>query len=167
MSQFPIELIVFSAFSISAIVFSLLVVEHKSLVYSALSLAFLGISNAALFALLGFDYIALFQISVYVGAAVMFILFSATLFREIPPTEVPMRAAAIGIAILVIAAIAAIFLPYNEVVLSPVSIPWDKEGGLARTLVQSYWFPFLVVALALITTLIEGITLARREEVVE
>ena len=78
----------FSSLAIALIVFAVLVVGQKSLIYSAMSLGLLGMANAGLFAFLGYTLIAVFHLVVYIGAAVIFIMFSVTMFREVPDIEV-------------------------------------------------------------------------------
>lgn len=80
MSQLIEALILLS--SSMAIAMSLLVVKTRSLVYSATFLAFLGLSNAALFALLGYGFVAIIHVFVYVGAAVMFIIMAVSMMKE-------------------------------------------------------------------------------------
>ncbi|MFQ6130346.1 MAG: NADH-quinone oxidoreductase subunit J [Candidatus Hadarchaeaceae archaeon] len=155
-----IDIIVFSILGTLAIAFSVLVVEHDSLVYGAISLGFLGIVNAALFALIGFTFIALFHLAVYVGAGVIFILFSVTMFRRAPSVEVRAKRIALVIVPLIAISLAAIFWPYWNISVVAQSISYRE---LSKIFTKDYWFPFLVTAIALVTTLIEGITLARRE----
>ncbi|MEM3869919.1 MAG: NADH-quinone oxidoreductase subunit J, partial [Candidatus Korarchaeum sp.] len=72
----PMDLnpLIFLISAMLALISSLLVVFHRSIVYSAFFLSMVGIANALLFSLLGFPIIALFHLIVYVGAAVTFIL---------------------------------------------------------------------------------------------
>lgn len=155
-----IDLIVFSMLGTLTIAFSILVVEHDSLVYGAVSLGFLGIVNAAMFSLLGFTFIALFHLTVYVGAGVIFILFSVTMFRGAPTVEPKVKMVALAIVPLMAISLAVIFWSYSSI---PVAADGLSYTELSRTFTEQYWFPFLVTAVALVTTLIEGITLARKE----
>lgn len=155
-----IDIIVFAILGTLAIAFSLLVVEHRSLVYGAISLGFLGIVNAALFALIGFTFIALFHLAVYVGAGVIFILFSVTMFRRAPTVEIRVKRIALVIVTLIAISLAAIFWSYSNISVVAQSISYRE---LSKVFTRDYWFPFLVTAIALVTTLIEGITLARKE----
>jgi NADH-quinone oxidoreductase subunit J len=155
-----LDLIIFSLLGTIAIALSVLVVEHRSLVYGIISLGFLGIVNAALFALLGYTFIALFHIAVYVGAGVIFILFSVTMFRKAAVVEPGARKVTMVVIPLIVVALAAIFWSYSEVPVTALSISYRE---FSEVFTENYWFPFLVLALALVTTLIEGITLARKE----
>ncbi|MFQ5987961.1 MAG: NADH-quinone oxidoreductase subunit J, partial [Dehalococcoidia bacterium] len=131
-----IDIIVFSILGTLAIAFSLLVVEHRSLVYGAISLGFLGIVNAALFALIGFTFIALFHLAVYVGAGVIFILFSVTMFRMAPTVEIRVKRIALVIVPLIAISLAAIFWSYSNisVVAQPISY---RE--LSTVFTRDYW----------------------------
>ena len=153
--------VLFIILAAASVASAILVVEHKSLTYSATFLALLGLSNAALFVLLGFTFIAVFFVSVYVGAAVTFILFSVTMFEEAPKVETPVRIIAFVSVALVAALLAAGFsLHFTGVAqLSPASF---RE--LAALLTEKYGFALIIAALTLITTLIEAITIARKEE---
>lgn len=154
------SILAFLALAITAILSSLLVVLHKSLVYSAFFLGVLGMVNAALFALLGFTFIALFHVAVYIGAAVTFILFSVTMFEEAPSVERPIRIVAAFTVLAVFLLLATIFGLYLGKSFQPAYVSYRD---LAESLTQKYWFALIVAALTLVTTLIEAITLARRE----
>jgi NADH-quinone oxidoreductase subunit J len=144
-----------------AVVSAILVVEHKSLTYSAVFLAILGIANAALFVLLGFGFLSLFFISVYVGAAVTFILFSVTMFDEAPKVETPVRIIAL-ISVVLVAVLLG--LGFGLHLTGGVAPSYNSFRDLSSLLTEKYGFALVIAALTLITTLIEGITIARREE---
>ena len=82
-----VMIISFSVLALALTVFAASVIWQKSHVYSALSLGLLGMANAGLFAFLGYTVIAVFHLAVYIGAVVIFILFSVTMFRKIPDIE--------------------------------------------------------------------------------
>lgn len=157
------ELILIGSFSLlaaSLVVFAILVVKAKSLVYAALSLGFLGMANAGIFVLLGYLFIALFHLAVYIGAAVIFILFSATLFKEVPDVELPTKVLAIIVIPLIVLVLIFVYLPFNNI---EFVMRYFTYKGLSTLFVEKYWFPLIVTALALVTTLIEAVTLARKE----
>ncbi len=152
--------IVFFIASIGALISALLVVEHKSIVYASFFLALLGTSNATLFVLLGYPIVSIFHLAVYVGAAVTFILFSVVLLKEAPLVEPVARGIAIIAALEVLLLFSVGFRPLlkSEPINGVVSL-----GDISSLLVDKYSFALLVAALALATTMIEAITLARRE----
>ncbi len=150
--------ITFLLSSILSVVAALFVVYHRSIVYSAFFLSMLGVGNAILFTLLGFPIIALFHLSVYVGAAVTFILFSVVMLKEAPSVEPPTKALAV-ISVVVLAII--LIKAFSSFSAEPTFFLSYRE--LTSLLVTKYWFALIVAAIALVTTLIEAITLARRE----
>lgn len=157
------ELILSTSFlilAIALIAFAASVVGHRSLVYSALSLGLLGMANAGLFALLGYAFIAVFHLAVYIGAAVIFILFSVTMFKEIPDIEVSTKILTIITVPLISLMLVYIYAPYLNVTFKSQYIVYKE---ISLLFVSKYWFPLVVTGLALVTTLIEGITLARME----
>jgi NADH-quinone oxidoreductase subunit J len=157
------EIFLFSLFlvlAIALVVFALLVVKQKSLVYSALSLGLLGMVNAGIFAMLGYTFIALFHLAVYIGAAVIFILFAVTMFREAPEIELSTKILALIAIPLIALALIYIYLPFSDI---SFTTKYFTYRGLSLLFIEKYSFPLIVTALALVTTLIEAITLARKE----
>ncbi|MEM2542464.1 MAG: NADH-quinone oxidoreductase subunit J [Candidatus Korarchaeum sp.] len=156
----PMDLnpLIFLISAMLALISSLLVVFHRSIVYSAFFLSMVGIANALLFSLLGFPIIALFHLIVYVGAAVTFILFSLVMMREVPTVEPGLKVAALSSLVLAI-------LVHSRIFLSVSAQPsfYLEYRELTSILVERYWFALIVASFALVTTLIEAITLARRE----
>ncbi|HKZ88228.1 MAG TPA: NADH-quinone oxidoreductase subunit J [Candidatus Bathyarchaeia archaeon] len=153
--------ILFIVMAAVAVISAILVVEHKSLVYSALFLGILGMANAALFTLLGFNFIALFFVSVYIGAAVTFILFSVSMFEEAPAVERPVRIITLISVIVAAVVLAGVFALYFTGGIQPSYISYRV---LASLLTEKYGFALIIAALTLVTTLIEAITIARKEE---
>lgn len=153
--------ILFLLLAALAVISAIMVVKHKSLVYSAFFLGILGIANAMLFTLVGFNFIALFFLSVYIGAAVTFILFSVSMFEEAPTVERPVRIITIASVVVAGIVIGGVFaLNFT----GGVQTSYISYRELASLLAEKYWFALLVAALTLVTTLIEAITIARSEE---
>ena len=155
-----IDLIVFVVATLAVLISSYMVIKHKSLIYAAFFLSVLGMSNAMFFALLGYPFIALFHVAVYVGAAVTFIMFSITMFSEVGPVEIRAGYLALISSALLALALAVIFYTSWNTPLKIVPVSYVEMAGY---FLRSYWFPILIATLALVTTLIEAITLARRE----
>ncbi len=74
--------IVFPIIAVLTIISSIMVVQSKKLVHSALYLAGTLIGTAGLFILLEAEFIAWVQVLVYVGAVVTLILFTIMLTRK-------------------------------------------------------------------------------------
>ena len=150
--------VVFILSSLMSVVAAALVVWHKSIVYSAFFLSILGVGNAILFVMLGFPIIALFHLAVYVGAAVTFILFSVVMLKEAPVVELPTKTLAVIAAVV----LALLLIKVFSVFTAEPSF-FLNYRDLTTLLVTKYWFALIIAAIALVTTLIEAITLARRE----
>ena len=158
---FDFGILLFIGLAVLAVVSAILVVQHKSLVYSALFLGILGMANAALFTLLGFNFLALFFISVYIGAAVTFIIFSVSMFDEAPSVERPVRIVAIISVVVAAVIIGGVFAMSFT---GGIQTSYVSYKELASLLTEKYGFALLIAALTLVTTLIEAITIARKEE---
>ncbi len=154
-----LEMLIFLAASILGLVSAALAILHKSLTYAAFFLAMLGISNSILMSLLGFTVLAVFHIAVYVGAAVIFILFSVTLLKEPPPPTPSMRMLALTASAVLIFCLLFIFKGLNVQAFGNVSYK-----SLSALLISKYKFALIITTLTLVTTLIEALTLAMRGE---
>lgn len=153
-----VEGLIFTLAAALTIASAALVVSAKSLVYSAFFLALVGAGNAVFMAMLGFPVISLFQLSVYVGAAVTFILFSITMFRK--PVRIEPTAGILALDAAVLAT-AGLLYAFQSVTGTPVSVGFKEISSL---LIGKYRFALIIASLALVTTLIEAITLAMRGE---
>ena len=152
----------FSAFSIAS---ALYIVRQKVVFYSAVALAFLGFSVAALIALLSpqaYGIYSVFHLLLYVGATVTFLAITLVLFRGIEAKPQATPGVVSGIVIAVLVGLATVFLlsPYLSGSFTPPK-PLDLTA-LANELLEQYWFPIVVLIVGLLTTVIEAIALARR-----
>jgi len=68
--------------AVTSIIFAYLTVTYKSLVYSSIFLAFVGLVNAAFFMILGYPLLAFVQLIIYVGSGVLFIIISISMLKE-------------------------------------------------------------------------------------
>ena len=80
-----VQQLLFAYFAFATVLFSLLVVTRKNPVHSALSLAVVFISLAALYIMLNAPFIAAAQVMVYAGAILILFLFVIMLLS--PETE--------------------------------------------------------------------------------
>ncbi|BDB97222.1 NADH-quinone oxidoreductase subunit J family protein [Saccharolobus caldissimus] len=159
-----VQLILFTFFGIMAIAFAIYIVRAKNVFYGAVSLAFLGVSIAALIALeapLTYGIYSVFHILLYVGATVTFLAVSLVMFKDL---EVKIPKGSIGI--LAGGAVSVLFLITVYISLSQVTVTSLKPINftiLADNILETYWFPLIILIIALLTTLIEAISLARRD----
>ena len=161
--------IAFLALSGLVVVSAILALEAKELIYGAIWLAFSLIGVAGLFILLGAEYVAMFQIAVYVGAVVVLILFTIMLVQRergrIVEEEEPGR---LGRAGALIAGLVALVVAGAVVFLAPVS-PETPEfyrvslRELGRSLASSYSGALVILGLLIGATIVGALTLAKVE----
>lgn len=156
-------LILFLFFSIISISSAIFIVSSKNLFYAAISLAFLGVSIAVLIALISFQYslYSVFHLLLYVGATVVFLSISLVMFKGLEVRQINTAWAPI------VAGVSAVLI-FIAVVLSLSGVQLGQVGEinlqtLSSIILEKYWFPAVVLVIGLLTTLIEAITLARRD----
>jgi len=159
--------VAFVALSVLIIGSAIFALEAKELIYGAVGLAFSLIGVAGLFILLGAEYVAMFQVSVYVGAVVVLILFTIMLVRResgrIVEEEEPGRLGRMGA---FVAGLVALAVAGAMILLVPVS-PEAPElgriplGDIGISLASSYSVALVILGLLIGATVIGGLTLAK------
>lgn len=161
--------IAFLALSGLVIVSAIFALEARELIYGAVGLAFSLIGVAGLFILLGAEYLAMFQVSVYVGAVVVLILFTIMLVRResgrIVEEEEPGRLGRAGI---FVAGLVALAMAGAIILLVPMSLEAPEFYGiplreLGRYLASSYAVALVILGLLIGATVVGGLTLAKVE----
>jgi len=154
----------FTFFGVISIVASLFITRQKNVFYAAVALVFLGISVAAMIALLNtsYSFYSAFHILLYVGSTVVFLAISLVMFRGLDVKEVkvpwaPLVALVVGILIFL-----DLSVSFSSITPSTVVSSFSLQT-LANDILQNYWFPAIIIIIALLTTMIEAITLARRD----
>jgi len=162
------EMAVFGLFALLALGSSVVVIAHKSPIYSTLSLVLTLFSVAVLFVLLGAPFIATLQLLIYTGAILVLFLFVIMLLNigrdeGIPGGHRVQLVTAIAGA-LVLAGMLALLLrhavgggPHARLTEEMVSL-----SGLAQELFTAYLLPFEIVGLLLLVAVIAATVLARR-----
>ena len=160
-----IYLFVVLLFSVFSIASALYIVRQKVIFYSAVALAFLGISVAVLVALLSpqaYGIYSVFHLILYVGATVTFLAITLVLFRGIEVKPQPTTGVVVGFIAAVLVGMATVFIT-GSYVPSNFSPPKALDlTALADELLGQYWFPIVILIVGLLTTVIEAIALARR-----
>jgi NADH:ubiquinone oxidoreductase subunit 6 (subunit J) len=155
-----------SGFVIASAIFAL---EARELIYGAVGLAFSLIGVAGLFILLGAEYLAMFQVSVYVGAVVVLILFTIMLVRResgrIVEEEEPGRLGRAGI---FVAGLVALAVAGAVILLVPMSLEAPEFHGvplreLGSYLASSYAVALVILGLLIGATVVGALTLAKVE----
>lgn len=161
------EMLIFVIFAALAVASAIVVVAHKSPIYSTMSLVLTLFSVAVLFVLLGAPFLAALQILVYAGAIVVLFLFVIMLLN-IQAEEMPQAAQGAQRWLAVLGA--AVFAGFMVILFwrtgSPGTQPLTEElvalKSLARTLFSEYLLPFEIVGLLLLVAVV-GATVAARK----
>ena len=160
---------VVSFYAVAAVALSgaLGVLFLRNLFHAGLSLMLSLFAVAALFVLLGAEFLAGVQVLIYVGAVAVLILFAVMLTQRITSRGVRQYTRALVPALLVVAGLGAVTaLVMLKVELPPLgAVP--ETGAieeLADLLLSTYLLPFEVISLLLLGALVGAIVLARKEE---
>jgi len=155
---------IFTFFGVISIVAALFITRQKNVFYAAIALVFVGISVAAMIALLNtsYSFYSAFHVLLYVGSTVVFLAVSLVMFRGLNVREIkvpwaPLVALIVGALIFL-----DIVVSFSRITPSTVVSSFSIQT-LANDILQNYWFPAIIIIIALLTTMIEAITLARRD----
>jgi len=161
--------LVLSAVVVASAVFAL---EARELIYGAIGLGVSLVGVAGLFILLGAEYLAMFQVAVYVGAVVVLILFTIMLVHResgrIVDEEEPASFGNVGI---YVAGLVALAVAGAVILLAPVS-PVAPEfyqvqlQELGKSSAASYGVALVILGLVIGAAVVGGLTLVKidREE---
>jgi NADH-quinone oxidoreductase subunit J len=165
------ETIAFYAIAAYILAFAILVVSTRDTVHSVLFLVldFLGV--AALYVLLGAEFLAVIQILVYAGGIVVLYLFVVMLVNLKRPPELyedPHRQTLLGVFLAVaillelVLVSARVYLrqPPPQTAALPVSGNTSEVGWMLYT---NYLIPFEIASMLLLVAMIGAIVLAKRE----
>ncbi len=153
-----------------AVVFAIITIAHRSPVMNVLSLVIVFFAMAAIFAILGMDFLAAIQIIVYSGAILVLFLFVIMLLnirsterlgngRRIQAVLGTLVAVALGVAIL---AAVSLLVPGVGAVL-PGAVEEGTVAPIGRALLTTHLFAFEFITLLLVSAIIGAVYLARRE----
>lgn len=161
---------VFLAAAAVAIVFAVLAVVPRNPMINVLSLVVMFFAMAAIFALLGMDFLAAIQIIVYSGAILVLFLFVIMLLnlRTVEPfgSGRPLQAL---LGVLVAAMIGGLVLALAALLHPELGgvLPGAEETGTAltigRALVGSHLFVFEFISLLLVAAIVGAVYLTKKE----
>ena len=161
---------VFLAAAFVAVVFALAAVVARSPMTNVLSLVVMFFAMAAIFAILGMDFLAAIQVIVYSGAVLVLFLFVIMLLnirrverlgsgRRIQALLGALVAAAVGAMVLVIA---GLLLPEQGGVL-PGAAEVGTAPAIGRALLSTHLFAFEFITLVLVAAIVGAVYLGKRE----
>jgi len=143
-----------------------MVVQSKSLLYSAYALLFTFIGVTGLYIFLWADFLAVVQIVVYVGGILVLIIFGIMLTNKITSVNISHTSMqkSVGAIVVVgfIGLLGYMILNTPWLVLSNAE-PSDTTSAIGRLLLMEYLLPFEAVSLLLLGALIGATTLSRND----
>lgn len=157
---------VFLALALVIVVSALFVVTSRNLIHAALGLVGVLAFTAALFILLSAEFVAWAVVLVYIGAVIVLFLFGIMITRAPMGREVSLdnerrgAAAVVAVILFVTLAGASIAAFGDAEIAAGEPIPTEL---LAEALLGRYVIPFEVVGFALLSALVGGIAIARRD----
>jgi NADH-quinone oxidoreductase subunit J len=167
------EAIAFYTLSAFILGFAILVVSTRNTVHSVLFLVLNFLFVAALYVLLGADFLAVIQVLVYAGGIVvlyLFVVMLVNLKREPEAHEDPHRLTrlgfGLGVAVLLELGAIGVYtstqspVPMAANAAMPMSGNTEQVGWLLYT---SYLIPFEIASVLLLVAMIGAIVLAKRE----
>jgi len=153
-----------------AVLFALVTVAHRSPVINVLSLVVMFFAMAAIFAILGMDFLAAIQIIVYSGAVLVLFLFVIMLLNIRSVERLGSGRAlqavigllvALGIGVALVTAV-CLLTPEEGAVLAGA----EGRGTVApigRALLTTHLFAFEFITLILVAAIVGAVYMARRE----
>jgi NADH-quinone oxidoreductase subunit J len=161
--------VAFIALTIVTIVGSIMALQAKELIYGAIALAVSFMGVAGFFVFLDAPYLAMLQISIYVGAVVVLIVFTVMLVRretgdELADLAERSRGAGglwlAGLLAVAVAGIAALTGPNLPAETQPGNLP---VSALGPALASQYSIPLVILALLMSAALLGALVLAKVE----
>jgi len=161
-----VPLALFYVYSLVALSGALGLVLARSLVHAVMSLFATLLAIAAIYLLLGSQFLAAMQLFVYGGAVTVLVLFVLMLTKAEPHTAGTSRAvvrwSAFVLCAVFFAALAIITGGHDWELAASAS---HDTASLATTLFSRYMLPFEIAGLTLTIALIGAIVLAREDDV--
>ena len=159
------QLAFFIFFAVAALLAALSVILQKNPIYSALSLIVVIASLGGLFLLLNANFIAVLQIVIYAGAIMTLFLFVIMMLEpreELRPAWT-IQSKAVLLILLVIAGITIWSVSFSDAQITSLATNFSVKS-LGRSLFTTYLFPFEIISVLIISSVIGALYIARKEE---
>ncbi|GAB4562569.1 MAG: NADH-quinone oxidoreductase subunit J [Anaerolineae bacterium] len=162
-----VEWVFFVVFGVTAIAGGLGVILSRNAIYSALFMLVNFASTAALYLILGAQFLAMAQVLVYAGAIVVLFIFVVMLIGHARVDDVVVQGRPALAALAAILALAFLGVGAYAVAQSPWAQPAGapEQGGVqavGRLLFTEYLLPFELASILLLAGMIGAIILASR-----
>jgi len=145
---------------------ALMVVQSKSLLYSAYALLFTFMGVTGLYVFLWADFLAVVQVVVYVGGILVLIIFGIMLTNKITSVNIShasMQKSAGAIVVVGFMAILGYMVFNTPWIQLANSEPDQTTETIGYLLMMDYLLPFEAASLLLLGALISATTLSRKE----
>lgn len=161
--------VAFIGLSVLTVGSALFALESREIIYGAISLAISMLGIAGFFILLDSPFVAMFQITVYVGAVAVLVIFIVMLVRTqslFTAHEDPGRKIAGLIFSLLMMVGMGVILFSSEFSKAEFSPLMEKiVNKIGNEMLTYYSLPFILLGLTLAGSIIGALSLARREDI--
>jgi len=165
------DFLLFIPLALIAIVSAIGMIISKNAMYSALNLIVNFGTVAVFYLILGAQFIALTQITVYAGAIMVLFLFVIMLLgtESLPTSNVLRWQRPVAIILAVLLAGEAVYLLFargaTAGVIPPPIESFGSPQGVGRALFNQYLLPFEITSVLLLVAMVGAIVLTRKEKV--
>jgi NADH-quinone oxidoreductase subunit J len=162
---------VFAGIAILTIGSAVVALEARELVYGAIGLAISMLGIAGFFLLLDSPFVAMFQITVYVGAVAVLVIFTVMLVRTQALFSIKedrgRKVAGIILLLVFIGGIGAVLLAsgLGKPTFTNFNTPAIDIAALGKQMVTYYGPVLVLLGLTLAASVIGALALARREDI--
>jgi NADH:ubiquinone oxidoreductase subunit 6 (subunit J) len=159
----------FIGLSVLTVGSALFALESREIIYGAISLAISLLGIAGFFILLDSPFVAMFQITVYVGAVAVLVIFIVMLVRTQSLFTVTedrgRKIAGLIFSLLMMAGIGVILFSseFSKAEFSPLME--NIVNKIGNEMLTYYSIPFILLGLTLAGSIIGALSLARREDI--
>jgi len=157
--------VTFAVLAAITVISAIVALEAREVVYGALALALCFVGIASFFALLDAVFLAMFQLTVYVGAIAVLILFTVMLVRReqwLRAKEGVHRAAGVLVAILLTLGL-GYFVYTSTITHVTPSVEQAPFTLIGVQILSEYWLALIALALVLASAVIGAVVLAKLE----
>jgi NADH-quinone oxidoreductase subunit J len=164
-----LPLILFFVFGALAVIGALMMIFLREPIHSALALILVMVALAALYLLLGAEFIAAVQIIVYAGAVMVLFVFVIMMLNagEEERTNISKLAHYVGWPLGIFLTVELVYWMSRTAIgartAAPAVAPSDPTRDLSMLLFKSYLFPFEITSILILIALIGALVLAKRD----
>jgi NADH-quinone oxidoreductase subunit J len=164
-----LPLILFFVFGGLTVIGALMMIFLREPIHSALALILVMVALAALYLLLGAEFIAAVQIIVYAGAVMVLFVFVIMMLNagEEERTNISKLAHYIGWPLGIFLTVELVYWMSRTAIgvrtAAPTVAPSDPTRDLSMLLFKSYLFPFEITSILILIALIGALVLAKRD----